>query len=195
MTTCEDLLLKKEKLKEENKNLKLEYEEKLKNSKINDTLALINVDHGYRGNGYRGGRFRHLIKHPEYRTKWKGSFYDNYRPFIQTLKAHTLRCVKLFEEGNINSPFGNPYSERLGSLFGYCDMVAPSKYGPIIRITDPFGSYTFPPFKNATFEEASKWAGRIIIVDALFKYGRKTPIVTDVKVLPFTLYEDLRNNY
>jgi hypothetical protein len=181
------LLAQRDNLTEENQKLQIEFNEKCLNTKINDVIASIKDR-----TRERGGKYGQLIYHPEYRSKWKGTFFDTQRPLIESLKAYPLNRIELFKEGYKDNPYANPMDERLGELIGYCDMVAPSKYGPVIRITDPFGSYTFPPLKKTPFEEAIKWVGRILIVDALFQYGHKSPVVSRVQVLSFTLYEDLR---
>lgn len=181
------LLSLRDKLLEENKQLQLEYNDKRRNSEINDVISTIK-----NRTKPRGGKYRNLIFNPEYQTKWKGTFFDTQRPLIESLNAYPLDHIELFEDGNYNNPYAHPLKERSGKLIGYCDMIAPSKYGPVIRISDPYGSYTFPPLQRTPFEEACKWRGRILIVDALFQYGKKTPQIMNIKVLSFTLYEDLR---
>lgn len=182
-----NLLAKRDQLIAENKSFKLEYEEKLRNSEINNTIASMKNK-----TGERGGKYGQLIFHPEYRSKWKGTFFDNQRVLVENLNAYPLNRLWLFKDGNKNNPYGSVYDECPIDFIGLCDMVSSSKYGPVIRISDPYGNYTFPPLQKTPFEEAAKWNGRIIVVSCSFKYERKNPIVTGVKVLEFTLHDDLR---
>lgn len=182
-----NLLERRDILLSENKRLRLEYDEKKQNSNINDMIASMD-DH----TPERGGKYGQLIFHPEYRFKWKGTFFDTQRPLIESLKAYPLNRLNLYMNANKDNPFSNPYDAFPGELIGHCDMVAPSKHGPVIRISDPYGSYTLPPLAKTPFEIAAKWVDRILIVDALFQYGKKHPVVTRVQTLSFTLHEDLR---
>lgn len=185
------LIEKRDFLLQENKRLKTELDNKSHNTKINDIIESIN---NY--SGIRGGKYDDLIFLTDYNTKWKGTFFDVQRIYVEKLEGvYPLNRLETYRKGSSINPFGerNPYEERPGALIGYCDMVAPSSDGPIIRITDPYGSITFPPLKKTPYEVAVNWIGQIITVNALYKYQRKNPRVMKVQVLPFTLKEDLRN--
>lgn len=180
---------KRDNLLQDNMRLRTELDNKTHNSKVNDIIESIK-----KYQGPRGGKYNDIINLPEYETKWKGTFFDTQRPLIEQLKAYPINRLELYKEGYSNNPFTpNIYVDLPGELIGHCDMVAPSKYGPVIRITDPYGSVTFPPLKKTPYETAINWLGRILLVEALYKYERKNPIVTRVQVLMFTLHEDLRN--
>lgn len=183
----QNLINKRNNLLEENKLLRAEYEDKYEFSKTNDIIASMK-----KRTRDRGGKYGDIIYRSDYKSKWKGTFFDTQRILIESLPAYPLDRLELFLNGNLDNPYGNLYDECAASLIGYCDLVMPSKFGPIIRITDPYGSYTFPPLKKTPYEEAQKWIGRILIVEALYQYERKNPIVTNTKVLSFTLNKDLR---
>lgn len=187
--SLKSLIKKRDALLLENAKLKTELKNKEYNSKVNDIIKSIN---NY--SGQRGGKYKDLIFHPDYETKWKGTFFDVQRPLIEKLNAYPINRLELYKQGSSNNPFAkSPYEERPGSLIGYCDMVVPTKAGPVIRITDPYGSVTFPPLKFTSYESAVNWLGHIIIVHALYKFESKNPEVKEVQALSFTLREDIRS--
>jgi len=176
------LIKKRDELKTENTNLKIELANKEYNSKINDIIKSFK---NY--SGQRGGKYKDIIFLPDYESKWKGTFFDVQRPLIERLNAWPINRLNLLKQGVFSH-----LKEFQIPLIGHCDMVCSTKSGPIIRITDPYGSVTFAPLKKTTYETALTWLGRILIVHSIYRPERKSPIAARIQTLSFMLKEDSR---
>jgi len=143
-----------------------------------------------------GGRYGDLYQSPDY-PKWKGTFFDTERLFIEAClvpKVQSLSKVPELIAGKSSIPeldcFGMPIK---ACLMGYCDKATQSKAGPILHLIEPYGEYTTPPFIGMENYMADIYTGKICLVSMKFQRGM-VPEVRGVATLPFTLYERIRKN-
>lgn len=160
------------------------------------TYQLLNqkMDERFRKKGAQkylhGGEYATLFLHPEYQSKWKESFYDKERMFIQELQRNTLSIASLKRKIERTAPpvdLEDNADKMIARVLGFCDRVTPTKVGPMIHLIEPDNEYEFPPFLGSGNEYASLYTNRMLIVRAQF-YKNHPSTVMEVFVLPFTLY-------
>lgn len=137
-----------------------------------------------------GGEYATLFLHPEYQSRWKGSFYDKERMFIQELHRNTLSIASLKRKIERTAPavdFEGNTAKMTARVLGFCDKAIPTKTGPVIHLIEPDNEYEFPPFLGSDNKYADLYANRMLIVRAQF-YKNHPSTVMEVFVLPFTLY-------
>lgn len=137
-----------------------------------------------------GGEYATLFMHPEYQSRWKGSFYDKERMFIQDMQRNALSIASLKRKIESAAPpvdlEGNN-GKMIARVLGFCDKATPTKAGPIIHLIEPDNEYEFPPFLGSDNEYTSLYTNRMLIVRAQF-YKNHPATVIEVFVLPFSLY-------
>ena len=142
------------------------------------------------GKYLHGGEYATLFLHPDYQSRWKGSFYDKERMFIQEIQRNTLSIASLKRKLESTAPpvdlEGNT-DKMIARVLGFCDRATPTKTGPVIHLIEPDNEYEFPPFLGSDNKYADFYTGRILIVKAQF-YKNHPSTVMEVFVLPFTLY-------
>ena len=189
-------------------NLSVEELEALLSSTIDQTHSLTELledakayrlhnqkmDERFRKKGTKeylhGGEYATLFLHPEYQSRWKGSFYDKERMFIQDIQRNTLSIATLKRKIERTAPavdFEGNTDIMTARVLGFCDKAIPTKTGPVIHLIEPDNEYEFPPFFGSDNEYASLYTNRMLIVRAQF-YKNHPATVIEVFVLPFTLY-------
>lgn len=137
-----------------------------------------------------GGEYSTLFLHPEYQSRWKGSFYDMERMFIQDMQRNTLSIASLKRKIESSAPSvdleGNS-DKMIARVLGFCDRATPTKTGPVIHLIEPDNEYEFPPFLGSDNKFACLYTNRMLIVRAQF-YKNTPATIIEVFVLPFTLY-------
>ncbi len=186
-TNIKELEKKRDILQEENAALISELREKKEDSQINDDIAKI-----YGKTGMRGGIYGNIKNLPNYNEYWKKTVFNTKRVLLETMKFSTLDMIPMLNKGCYNNPFCAPDKDLKANILGYCDMIIPSKNGPILHLIDPYTDYTLPPLKKITFEEATMYSGRLIKVTMLFNYFKKHPNPIGITLLPFTLTEEVK---
>ncbi len=134
-----------------------------------------------------GGEYATLFLHPEYETKWKGTFYDKERMFLSTtLKdMHSLSKYHYFEELGKRRPY-------TFSIIGYCDSASGCEEGIRIHLMDPYGEVALPPFAIST-DMIMCYVGKMLMVKLDFTPNGVTP--KEVATLPFTLTEKIEEGH
>lgn len=135
-----------------------------------------------------GGEYATLYLHPEYETKWKGTFYDKERVFLSTsLKdVHSLFKYHFFEELGMRK-------KQTFEFLGYCDSASGTEQGVRIHLIDPYGEVLLPPFFGMPSDMIMLYIGKMLIVKADF-----TPegtFIKEVATLPFTLTERITEGH
>lgn len=134
-----------------------------------------------------GGEYATLYLHPEYETKWKGTFFDKERMFLSTsLKnVHSLSKYHYFEELGKGRP-------HIFWILGYCDGAYGCEEGILIHLVDPYGEVTLPPFAMPT-DMIMCYVGKMLMVKVEFCQDVVRP--TEVATLPFTLTEKITKDH
>lgn len=134
-----------------------------------------------------GGEYATLYLHPEYETKWKGTFYDKERVFLSTtLKdMHSLSKYHFFEE------LGKRRTYTFW-IIGYCDSASGCDEGIRLHLIDPYGAVSLPPF-NVPADMIMCYVGKMLMVKADFTPEGVRPV--EVGTLPFTLTEKIEEGH
>lgn len=157
--------------------------------KINDMIDAYKLKRGVLPKFIiHGGEYATLYMHPEYETKWKGTFYDKERLLIGTAlrKLHSLAKYHYFEK----------LGERRVQTFwilGYCDSAVTSGDGVRMHLIDPNGEIWLPPFYGMPSSMALVYSGKILAVRIDF-----TPngaVIKEAATLPYTLTEKIKEGH
>lgn len=134
-----------------------------------------------------GGEYATLYLHPEFETKWKGTFFD------------TMRCSLATKLREVHSLSKYHYFEKMGRrrgytfwIMGYCDTATTCEEGVCIHLVDPYGDVWLPPFEMPPYM-ALVYSGKMLVLQVNF-----SPIGTFVKeagTLPYTLTEKITENH
>lgn len=147
-----------------------------------------NIPHKY------GGRYGDLYKHPEFNSKWKGTFYDKERIFIEehlVKKVKPLSRIPSLLNGECDIPELNGLNLPVKAyIMGYCDCSEGTKFGPTLHLIDPDGEYTTPPHFGFSDEMSKIYEGKMCIVLLEFQKG-KVPTVLEVSTLAYTLTDKI----
>ena len=187
--SCEELKsLLEEKKQEREKVLEL-HEAMLRFQKINAIIEQrFTSEYGIAPH-YYGGRYGSLYQHPNY-DKWKGTFYETERLFIEealSKKVHPLSRVERLKQGISDIPELDILNLPIkASLLGYCDYVTGTKNGPVLHLIDPDGEYTTPPFIGMPSSMGKLYAGKMCVVAMRFQKGAM-PKILEIATLPFSL--------
>ena len=142
-----------------------------------------------------GGRYGDLYKHPDYYTKWQGTFFDTQRLFIEdhlVKKVKPLSRIPSLLDGECDIPELNGLTLPVKAyIMGYCDHSEGTNNGPILHLVEPEGEYTTPPFLGIPDNMCSVYEGKICIVLLQFQKGM-VPQILSVATLPFTLTERIK---
>lgn len=187
---------KLEKLQKINISLKQEYESKFLDSITNDRIdnyyhSIDSSQLVYHYYANRGGSYWYILDTPDYSTKWRNSFFEKKRLIIEPLEPVNYdRIPYLLEKGSSDNPFAGTYDKRTCNFIGYCDTIIKSKYGPMLRLCDPSGSYLFPPIKELNYKDAYSYYEKkqILMIKLSFIYGQKVPKIESFQALNYTLY-------
>lgn len=128
-----------------------------------------------------GGEYATLYLHPEFESKWKGTFFDKERLFLSTTlaKANSVGKLNYFLEKGKSRPFQRWF-------VGYCDKAFGTPEGARIHLCDPTGEVILPPFQGMC-DLMEIYVGKILFVKVSFgPFEAKT---LEVGTLPFTLTE------
>lgn len=186
---------KKEKLKEEIKNLEQEYVRAKEEHEYRNMLAEAHMclfDDGIIEKSFRLSNLPELKDNPELKNKWENTFFYNNRkiaemdhPLISEYDG-TEREIRVWyniskknldkislEEVRTNA-FGIPVS-RLDRLFlVYCKAAIPTASGfPKLLLENPFGTVMTTPCKELPLYQANELIGRILYAK-LFLDGTTT---------------------
>ena len=157
--------------------------------KINDKIDAYKLQKGILPKFIiHGGEYATLYLHPEYETKWRGTFYDKERLFM----AVTLR--------NVHSLAKYYYFEKLGErrphtfwILGYCDSVATSEEGVRMHLIDPSGGVWLPIFYDMPSSMALVYSGKMLMVKIEFTSAGAD--IKEVAALPYTLTEKITEGH
>lgn len=134
-----------------------------------------------------GGEYATLYLHPEFETKWKGTFYD------------TMRCALSTRLRQVHSLSKYHYFEKIGNrrkytfwILGYCDTAATCDEGVRIHLIDPNGEVWLPAYDVPKYM-ALVYSGKMLVLQLEF-----TPSGTTIKeagTLPYTLTEKITEDH
>lgn len=148
--------------------------------KVSDRIDAYKLEKGILPNLIiHGGEYATLFLHPEFETKWKGTFYDKERMFLSTtLKdMHSLSKYHFFEELGKRRPY-------TFWIIGYCDAASGCDEGIRIHLLDPYGEVLLAPFAMSA-DMIVCYVGKMLMVKLNFTPDGVTPV--EVGTLPFTL--------
>lgn len=141
-----------------------------------------------------GGRYGDLYKRPDYK-KWKGTFFDKERLFIEeqlAKRTKPLSRIPALLNGETDIPELNGLNLPVKAyIMGYCDRSEGTKNGPTLHLIEPDGEYTTPPHLGMPDEMSKIYQGKICIVLMQFQKGT-VPMILGVATLPFTLTERIK---
>lgn len=158
-------------------------------AKVNDRIDAYKIEHGIMPQFIiRGGEYATLFLHPEYATKWKGTFFDKERMFLSTAlrETHSLSKYRYFEESGKRHP-------QSFWIVGYCDSAVGSAEGVCIHLVDPHGEVQLPPFAGMPSDMMFCYVGKMLMTRLDF-----TPEgvhLREVATLPFTLTERITKEH
>jgi len=135
-----------------------------------------------------GGEYATLYMHPEYETKWRGTFYDKERLFIGTAlrNLHSLAKYHYFEKLGERRP-------HMVWFLGYCDSVAAGAEGVRMHLVDPNGEIWLPVFYGMPSSMALIYSGKMMAVR--IEFTPNGAIIREAATLPFTLTEKITEGH
>lgn len=130
-----------------------------------------------------GGKYATLYMHPEYEMKWRGTFFDKERGFIES----GLRKINSLENFRYYEMLGK--SKRYTNRFlGYCDIAVACENGVRFHLVDPHGDVWLHQY-NMPQDTARIYSGKMLVAE--IDFTPKGNIVTQVFDLQFTLTEEI----
>lgn len=157
--------------------------------KVNDKIDAYKVRKGILPQFIvHGGEYATLYLHPEFDSKWRGTFYDKERMFLATTlqRAHSLSKYHYFVDLGKRQPC-------TFWIIGYCDSAASSDEGVRIHLTDPYGEVLLPPFYHMPADLIVCYVGKMLLTRLSFTYDG--PVLHEVVTLPFTLTERITEGH
>lgn len=157
-------------------------------ARVSDRIDAYKVQKGILPNLLiHGGEYATLFLHPEYESKWKGTFYDKERMFLSTtLKdMHSLSKYHYFAELGKRRPY-------TFWILGYCDSASGCDEGIKIHLVDPYGEVLLEPFAMPA-DMIMCYVGKMLIVKIDFTPNGAIP--REVGTLPFTLTERITEGH
>lgn len=135
-----------------------------------------------------GGEYATLYLHPEFETKWKGTFFDKERVFLSTTlaEANSLGKYYYYEEKGKKRPCEQWF-------VGYCDIAVGSPEGVRIHLIDPHGEVQLPPFEGMPADLIFCYVEKMLFVRVAF--GTNGAVLREVGTLPFTLTERITEGH
>lgn len=141
-----------------------------------------------------GGRYGDLYKHPDYYTKWKGTFFDKERLLIEDVlvkRVKPLTRIPSLLRGECDIPELNGLNLPIKAyIMGYCDSAKGTKNGPTLHLVAPEGEYTTPPYLGADDSMSKVFEGKICVVLLQFQKG-VVPQILAITTLPYTLTDKI----
>lgn len=134
-----------------------------------------------------GGEYATLYLHPEFETKWKGTFFD------------TMRCALSTKLRDKHSLAKYHYFERIGRnrrytfwILGYCDMAVACEEGVRIHLIDPNGEVWLPPFGVPKYM-AMVYSGKMLVTQISF--SPEGIEIIEAGTMPYTLTEEITEDH
>lgn len=157
--------------------------------KINDRIDAYKIRKGILPQFIvHGGEYATLYLHPEFDSKWKGTFYDKERMFLATTlqKAHSLSKYHYFVDLGKRQPC-------VFWIIGYCDSATSCDEGVRIHLTDPYGEVLLPPFYHMPADLIICYVGKMLLIR--IDFVTDGPVLREVVTLPFTLTERITKDH
>lgn len=148
----------------------------------------------------RNGVYEFMEKEIEFDTKWKGSFFNRHRLIAETYSSMSLhpRFIKIAK--SLQSWMPMQTAARSDDRYCFenynyyemilvCEAIIPHPDGPVLKLSDPFGTILSQPSSKLTLTSASEFIDKLLYLKVGFHNKFEFTPVKDVQFIKFPLYD------
>lgn len=150
----------------------------------------------------RNGIYEFMERENDFDTKWKKSFFNQHRLIAETYSSMSLhpRFIKIAKSLQSWMPLQDEYKRHLEDKYCFenynyyemilvCEAIIPHKDGPVLKLSDPFGTILSQPSSKLTLNSAVDFLDKLLYLKVGFHDKFELTPIKDVQFIKFPLYD------
>lgn len=150
----------------------------------------------------RNGIYEFMEKEKDFDSKWKNSFFNQHRLIAETYSSMSLhpRFITIAKSMQSWMPLSDNHKRGLDDKYCFenynyyemilvCEAIIPHKDGPILKLSDPFGTILSQPSLKLTISSAVDFLDKLLYLKVGFHNKFELTPIKDVQFIKLPLYD------